>query len=145
MGWRRRAGTDSPVYARRRAHHSVLLARKLHDSIHVGMTVPEVLHALFGTRSEFPHDDKADANNIPALSLGWGKDGTYRTYDSARRQNARFSESEAIERLHAKLHDGYRWRFYYTYINVTPMHISFSVVFGPDGRVTEVKPIDGWD
>lgn len=124
-------------------------ARKAHDSVHIGMTVPEVLHAvkdcdLFGASSEFPHDDKADANNIPAMSLG-GKDGTDRTYDSATRQNARFSESEAIERLHAKLHDGYRWRFYYTYINMTPMHISFSVVFGPDGRVTEVKPINGWD
>ncbi|MHB8216492.1 MAG: hypothetical protein ACYDDS_10470 [Candidatus Sulfotelmatobacter sp.] len=125
-------------------------AKKAHNSIHIGMTVPEVLHAvtdcdLFGASSESPYDDKADADNIPALHLGRGKDGTYRMYDLAARQDIRMSESEAIERLHEKLHDGYQWHFYYTYVNVTPMHVTFSVVFGPDGRVTEVKPVYGWD
>jgi hypothetical protein len=57
----------------------------------------------------------------------------------------RWSESETITRLHARLHDGYRWSFHYTYINMTPQHVSFSVVFSPDGRVTEVKPVYGWD
>ena len=125
-------------------------ARKAHDTIHIGMAVPEVLHAvtdcdLFGASSEFPHDDKADADSIPAVNLGRGKDGNYRMYDLEMRQDLRLSESEAIERLHAKLHDGYPWHFYYTYINMTPMHVTFSVVFGPDGRVTEVKPVYGWD
>jgi len=128
-------------------HHR---AQKVRDSIHVGMTVPEVLHTakdcdVFQASSEFPHDDKTDTDNIRAMSLSWRRDGTYRTYDLSAHQDISMTESEAIERLHAKLHDGYRWHFYYTYINMTPQHVSFSVVFGPDGRVTEVRPVYGWD
>ncbi len=55
------------------------------------------------------------------------------------------SESEAIERLHARLHDGYQWHFRYTYLNLTPQHVSFTAVFGSDGRIAEVKPVHGWD
>lgn len=119
-------------------------ARRAHDSVHVGMTVPEVLHTvsdcdIFQTSSDFPDDD--DANHIPAMRLSRTQDGKYHTFDSA----TDLSESEALDRLHAKLHDGYRWTFRYTYTNLTPQHVSFSVVFGPDGRVTEVKPVYGWD
>jgi hypothetical protein len=95
-------------------------ARTAHDAIHLGMTVPEVLHTVtnsdvFSARSEFPQDDKADAANIPAVNLERKKDGTYRVYDRARRQDTELSESETIARLHARLHDGYPWHFYYTY------------------------------
>jgi hypothetical protein len=125
-------------------------AQKVHDAIHIGMTVPEVLQAatdcdVFQASSEFPHNDDTDPDNIPAMSLGWSKDGTYHTYDPATNQTLHLSESEALNRLHAKLHDGYRWHFHYNYINMTPQHVSFSVVFGADGRVTEVKPVYGWD
>jgi hypothetical protein len=129
------------------SHHR---AQKQHNAIRVGMTVPEVLNAvtdcdIFQASSDFPYDDKADADKIPAMSLGRTKDGVYRTYDLATNQNLQLSESGAIARLHAKLHDGSNWTFHYTFINMTPQHISFSVVFGPDGRVTEVKPVYGWD
>jgi hypothetical protein len=125
-------------------------AQKVHDSIHVGMTVPDVLHTardcdMFQASSEFPHDDKADPENLPAMSLGRSSDGTYHSYDPASRQTLNLSEPEAIERLHAKLHDGYPWHFHYTYVNMTPQHVSFSVEFGPDGRVSEVRPVYGWD
>jgi len=125
-------------------------AQKVHDSIHIGMTVPEVLDTakdcdVFQVSSEFPYDRKADGDNIPAMGLNWRRDGTYGTYDLAARRDISLTESEAIEHLHAKLHDGYKWHFHYTYINMTPMHISFTVVFGPDGRVAEVKPVYGWD
>lgn len=125
-------------------------AKKVHDSIHIGMTVPEVLHAahdcdIFQASSDFPYDEKAAADNIPAISLGRTTDGVYLTYDPATRENLQLSESEAIERLHAKLHDGSQWTFHYTYINATPQYVSFSVVFGTDGRVIEVKPVYGWD
>lgn len=128
-------------------HHR---AQKVHDAINVGMTVQEVLETakdcdVFQAGSEFPYDEKADGDNIPAMSLSWTKDGTYRTYDAATRQTLQLSERQAIERLHAKLHDGYRWGFHYTYINMTPQHVSFSVIFGLDGRVIEVKPVYGWD
>lgn len=125
-------------------------AKTAYNAVHIGMTVPEVLHAvtnceLFRASSEFPHDDNSDAANIPAMNLGRGKDGVYQVYDMAARQNIQLSESEVIERLHAKLHDGYRWHFYYTYTNIDSADIFFSVVFGPDGRVTEVVPLRGLD
>jgi len=125
-------------------------AQKVHDSIHIGMTVPEVLDTakdcdVFQVSSEFPYDRKADGDNIPAMGLNWRRDGTYGTYDLAAQRDISLTESEAIERLHAILHDGYKWQFHYTYINMTPMHVSFTVVFGPDGRVAEVKPVYGWD
>jgi hypothetical protein len=100
---------------------------------------------MFQASSEFPHDDKADPENLPAMSLGRSSDGTYHSYDPASRQTLNLSEPEAIERLHAKLHDGYPWHFHYTYVNMTPQHVSFSVEFGPDGRVSEVRPVYGWD
>jgi hypothetical protein len=125
-------------------------AKKVHDSINVGMTVPEVLHAahdcdIFQASSDFPYDDKTDADNIPAVNFGGTRDGVYRTYDPGSRQNLNLSESEAVDRLHAHLHDGYPWHFHYTYINATPQHVTFIVDFGPDGRVVEVKPVYGWD
>jgi hypothetical protein len=125
-------------------------ARKVHDYIHAGMTVQEVLDAakdydIFWATSDFPYDQKADGDNIPAMGFHWRKDGTYRTYDLAARKDISLTKSETVERLRAKLHDGYQWRFAYTYINVTPMHVSFGVVFGADGRVSEVTPVRGWD
>jgi hypothetical protein len=128
-------------------HHR---AQKVHDAVHIGMTVPEVLAAtkncdIFQASSNFPHDDDTDPNNIPAMSMGWSKDGVYHTYDLATGQTLYLSESDAIDRLHAKLHDGSEWHFRYTYLNLTPQHVSFSVVIGPDGRVSDVKPVYGWD
>jgi hypothetical protein len=125
-------------------------AQKVHDSVHIGMTVPQVLRTArdcdaFQASSDFPFDEKADGDNIPAMGLNWRPDGTYHTYDLATHQDLQLSEEEAIERLHARLHDGSKWRFHYTYFNLTPQHVSFSVVFGPDGRVTELKPVYGWD
>jgi hypothetical protein len=129
---------------------SHLRAKKVHDSIHIGMTVPEVLHTardcdIFQASSDFPHDDKTDVDNIPAMLLGRTKDGIYHAYDPAAGQELNLSESEAVDRLHARLHDGYPWHFRYTYTNVTPQHVTFSVDFGPDGRVSQVRPVYGWD
>lgn len=125
-------------------------AQKVANSIHIGMTVQEVLDIAkdcdsFRAGSDFPWDKNAEGDNIPAMGLSWKRDGAYVTYDLAAGRDISLTESEAIERLHRKLHDGYRWHFSYTYINVTPMHVSFSVVFGPDGRVAEVTPVHGWD
>jgi hypothetical protein len=125
-------------------------AQRVHDSIRIGMTVLEVLHTVrdwdvFQASSEFPHDADADPDNLPAMSLGWSKDRTYHTYDLKTHQTVKLSESGALDRLRARLHDGYRWSFRYTYINLTSQHVSFSVVFRPDGRVTEVKRVYGRD
>lgn len=125
-------------------------ARRVANSIHIGMTVQEVLDTAkdcdsFHAGSDFPWDKNPEGDNIPAMGLSWKRDGAYVTFDLAAGRDISLTESEAIQRLHRKLHDGYRWRFGYTYINVTPMHVSFSVIFGPDGRVAEVTPVQGWD
>ena len=126
------------------AWHSMERARKVHDSIRVGMTVPEVLDAsrdcnLFGAASESVNDDNAAGDHVPAMSLSRNSDGTYRVDGVA------LTETQAAERLQAKVHDGYRSRSNCVYTNMTPMHVSFSVIFGPDGRVAEVTPVHGWD
>jgi hypothetical protein len=125
-------------------------AQKVHDSIHVGMTVPQVLQTAtncdaFQASSDFPYDAKAEDDNIPSMMFNWKQDGTYHTYDLAAHQDVKLSEAEALERLHAKLHDGYKWHFHYTYFSVTPQHVTFIVDFGPDGRVSQVGPVNGWD
>lgn len=130
--------------------HSMERARRVHDSIHVGMTLPEVLDAstdcdCFATGSDFPYDQNAASEAIPAICLSRNRDGVYRVYDVAAHREIALTKEQAVERLHKKLHDGYRWRFTYTYLNITPMHVSFSVIFGPDGRVAELMPVHGWD
>jgi hypothetical protein len=47
--------------------------------------------------------------------------------------------------MHERLGDGCEWHWRYTIVNDTPQHFSFSVTFGPDGRVKELKPVYGWD
>jgi len=130
--------------------HSFVRARKVHDSIRVGMTVPEVLDAsrdcyLFGAASESSNDDNAAGDNGPAISLLRNMDGTYRINDGVAHPDVALNETQAVERLQAKLHDGSRWRSNCIYVNMTSMHVSFSVIFGPDGRVVEVTPVHGWD
>ncbi len=125
-------------------------AEKASDSIHVGMTVPEVLPSvkdcdLFQATSNYPYNRNSDGDNIPSVHLSWGKEGAYRTYDYGTQQFVELTAAQAIDRLHIKLHDSYQWSFHYIYVNMTPMHVSFAVVFGPDGRVAEVKPVHGWD
>jgi hypothetical protein len=129
--------------------HSMIRARKVHDSIRVGMTVPEVLVAsrdcdLFGAASESA-DDNAATDSRPAMSVSRNRDETYRVYDAVVHRDLALTEAQAVEHLQSKLHGGYRWRSHCVYVNMTPMHVSFSVIFGPDGRVAEVTPVQGWD
>jgi hypothetical protein len=124
--------------------HSMGRARKVHDSIRIGMTVPEVVDAsrdcdLFGVASESVSDDNPSGDGVPAMSLIRNLDGVYRVDGVA------LTETVAEERLQAKVHGGYRWRSNCVYINMSPIHVSFNVVFGPDGRVAQVTPVHGWD
>jgi hypothetical protein len=125
-------------------------AKTAHNSIHVGMTVAEVLPTvkecdLFSASSDFLYVKRTDGGTALELSLSWNKGGTYQTFDPAAGRIISMTEPEALEYLHATLHDGYTWTFYYTYNNVTPEHVTFHVVFGTDGRVSEVKDIYGFD
>jgi hypothetical protein len=131
--------------------HSMRRAREVHDSIRVGMTVTEVLDAsrdcdVFGAASESSNDDdNATGNGVHAMSLSRNRDGTYRVHDGVADPDIALTETQAGERLQATMHDGYQWRSNCVYVNMTPMHVSFSVIFGPDGRVAEVTPVHGWD
>jgi hypothetical protein len=114
------------------------------------MTVAEVLPTvkecdLFSASSDFLYVKTTHGGTAPELSLSWNKDGTFQTFEPAAGRIISMTESEALEYLHATLHDGYRWTFHYTYNNVTPEHVTFHVVFGTDGRVSEVKDIYGFD
>jgi len=127
--------------------HNMIRARKVHDSIRVGMTVPEVLVAsrdcdLFGAASD-DHDAAGDSR--PAMSISRNRDETYRVYDAVAHRDLALTEMQAVEHLQSNLHDGYRWRSHCVYVNMTPMHVSFSVISDPDGRVAEVTPVQGWD
>lgn len=135
---------------------SEIRARNVHDAIHIGMTVPEVLHVskdydAFQASSDFSDDEKAEDEtaedaNTPGTTLTAANEAqgdVYRTYDLG--ADLRLSESATLERLHAKLHDGCNWRFSYLYVNMTPAHVSFSVVFGPDGRVSEIESVRIFD
>jgi hypothetical protein len=124
--------------------HSMRRARKVHDSIRVGMTMPEVVDAsrdcdLFGVTSESVSDVSAAGDTVPAMSFSRNRDGSYQVDGVA------LTETQAAERLQTNLHDRYRWRSNCVYVNMTPMHVSFSVIFRPDGRVGEVTPVHGWD
>jgi hypothetical protein len=130
--------------------HNFVRARRVHDSILIGMTVPEVISAsrdcdLLGAASEPSNDDRTAGDRVSAISLIRNRDGVYRVSGGLVDSNTALTESQAVERVQAKLHDGYRWRSNCIYVNMNSMHVSFSVIFGPDGHVAEVTPVHGWD
>lgn len=57
------------------------------------------------------------------------------------------SESDALALLDQKLQGCDRWSFYYFYqaLEVLNQTVHFSVAFGPDGRVTEIRGIGDID
>jgi hypothetical protein len=86
--------------------HSMGRARKVHDSIRVGMTVPEVADAsrdcdLFGAGSESVSDDHAVDDSVPPMSLSRNRDGTHWGQRGCPNRNASRGApaSEAARRL----------------------------------------------
>jgi len=119
-----------------------------HDKIHIGMTAEQVLSVVQNYFSLHAYSDapKSGPDDFShSVSLMIDSDGLLRTYDLSSRQPRMFSPQAAAELMHDKLGDGYEWHWRYTFVNDTPQHISFSVTFGPDGRVKEIKPVYGWD
>jgi hypothetical protein len=64
-----------------------------------------------GAASESVSDDHADGDSVPPMSLSRNREGTYRVNGLA------LTETQAAERLQAKLHAGYRWRSNSVYAN----------------------------
>jgi hypothetical protein len=107
-----------------------------------------VLHSVtgwfaLGASSDAP---ETDPDHLHAVSFGFHSESNkFSYYGRASSTDRELSESEALDVLHQELGDGTIWRFRYTFITSTPLHVSFKVVFDKNGRVQEVTPIYGWD
>jgi hypothetical protein len=83
--------------------HSMIRARKVHDSIRAGMTVPEVMVAsrdcdLFGAASESA-DDNATTDSRPEMSVSRNRDEPYRVYDAVLHRDLALTETQVVEQF----------------------------------------------
>ena len=65
-------------------------------------------------------------------------------------ENTRQSVTTTVSRaeLMALVHHEFKdrtWMMSFTYLTGTPMNVSFSFVVGPEGKIDEVHPAQGWD
>ena len=119
------------------------------DKVHPGMTVDEVLPLVHGacgirTHAVLP-DNVPDEEGVHYASLMEHNDGTFGWSSAPDYQSRQLSEDEAVALIKQKMSDGYEWRWRYTFLNDTPQHFSFTVIFGRDGRVKDVTDVWGWD
>lgn len=123
-------------------------ARREHDKVKKGMTVDEVLPLVHGacirTHAVLP-ENIPDEEGVHYVSLTERKDGTFGSASGPGFQSHQLTEEEAAGLMKQKMADGYDWRWRYTFLNDTPQHFSFTVTFGPDGRVKDVTDVWGWD
>jgi hypothetical protein len=119
-------------------------AQRAHNTVRIGMTVPEVLQSVTGWEtlsvvSHVPDPNDAGVNkNVHAISFGNAGDGAYITHDSSTRVSRNISEPEAISLFQEKLHESHGRHFQYTY-NFMNQLVLFDVDFTPDGRVSRVS------
>ncbi len=119
-------------------------AQRAHDTVRVGMTVPEVLQSVRGWHvlsvvSHVPDPDYAgEFKHVHAISFGNAGDRAYITHDFSTQQYRNISEPEAITLFQEKLHESQGWHFQYTY-NFMNQLVLFDVDFTPDGRVSRVS------
>jgi hypothetical protein len=123
-------------------------ARKERDKVRIGMTVGQVLPLVQGALGVRAHAILPD--NVPDEELKhhvsfYSRQDTYCCFDGPDGKKARLTAPEAAAAMRQKMSDGYEWVWRYTFINDTPMHFSFSVTFGADGRVKAVTDVWGWD
>lgn len=123
-------------------------AQSCRRNLHVGMTEAEVLQTVKGWDGlrvvAHRSDADPDAEEIRAVSFITSGKRSYSVSNYGTGVGRALSESETLALLDQKLRGCDRWSFYYNYdaINQT---VFFSVAFGPDGRVTEVRDIGNSD
>ena len=119
-------------------------AKAERNKVRVGMTVDDVLPVVHGAIGIRAHavlpDNVTDPDGVHYATFVQHSD---HSYGLDGRPSLR--EDEAIALIKQKMGDGYEWRWRYTFINATPQHFSFTVTFGPDGRVKNVTDVWGWD
>ena len=96
-------------------------------SIHVGMTVPEVLHAI----------KEPCSIHAPGGAFSW----PYGGLDPASGKLLSISEQDATEKLQQSLSPDRETEFELWFFRGYGSSFRFTVVVGPDGRVREVKPL----
>jgi hypothetical protein len=123
-------------------------AKKERDKVRVGMTVEQVLPLVHGALGVRAHailpDNVTDKELKHYVSFGSHED-MYCCFEGPDGEKHKLTAPEAAAAMHQKMSDGYEWIWRYTFVNDTPMHFSFSVTFGTDGRVKQVTDVWGWD
>lgn len=113
-------------------------------TLHVGMTQAEVLRSVTGwdVMQVVSHPSGADPNarEVLAITFGTAGKGVYTINDYGSGDGRRISESEALAMIQQKVPGSDHWSFLYQYTNFL-QRVHFSVAFGPDGRVTEIRTV----
>jgi len=114
-------------------------------TLHVGMTEAEVLRSVTGWHvmevvSHLSGSDP-DAREVLAITFGTGGKGVYTINDYGAGDGRHISESKALAMIQQKVHGSDHWSFLYQYTNFIQRGVHFSVAFGPDGRVTEIRAV----
>lgn len=130
-------------------HYYESRAKREREKIHTGMTVDEVLPLVRGSCGIRTHavlpDNVPDEQLVHYVALMHRPNGTFGCDCGPNSEFREMTEPEAAELMKQKMSDGYDWRWRYTFVNDTPMHFSFTVTFGSDGRVKNVTDVWGWD
>lgn len=119
-------------------------AESARRTLHVGMTEAEVLRSVTGwdvleVVSHPPGGDK-NTGEVLAITFGTGGKGVYTTNDYGTGDGRHISESEALAMIQEKVRGSDHWSFVYQYTNFL-QRVHFSIAFGPDGRVIEVRTV----
>jgi hypothetical protein len=126
-------------------------AQSCRRNLQVGMTEAEVLETVKGWDGlrvvSHRSDTDPDAEEIHTVSFVTSGKGSYRVSNSGTGVGRTLSESDALALLDQNLQGCDRWSFYYFYqaLEVLNQTVYFSVAFGPDGRVTEIRGIGNID
>jgi heme/copper-type cytochrome/quinol oxidase subunit 2 len=132
--------------------HSESQVKAERNKVQIGMTIGDVLPLVHGDMGIRAHavlpDNVADEEFVHSANLMQQRDGTFVCSCGTKKELWRLqnlTESEAAELMKQKMSDGYEWRWRYTFVTATPLHFSFTVTFGRDGRVKDITDVWGWD
>jgi len=119
-------------------------AESARRTLHVGMTEAEVLRSVTGwdvmeVVSHLSGSDP-DAGEVLAITFGTAGKRVYTINDYGTGDGRHISESEALAMIEQKMEGSDHWSFLYQYTNFL-QRVHFSVAFGPDGRVTDIRAV----
>jgi len=129
--------------------HSAMEVSTERNKVRIGMTISDLLPLVQGDVGIRAHavlpDNIDDDKLIHYANLVPKPDGTFWCTCGAEAEFRNLTESEAAAVMKQKMADGYEWVWRYTFLTGTPLHFSFTVTFGRDGRVKDITKVWGWD